>query len=82
MINHGMLPFLLPLGNTNESGSLTLQYGYVNHNSINPPTVYEIANNLSGDPMKFTSGHNRKMDQAFELVMYQSNEVRHLFMSF
>jgi len=74
MIDHGMLPFLLPLGNT-ESSALTLQYGYLNYNQISPHIVHEIANNFAGNPMEFQSGHDRVMDQGFELVIYQSNEV-------
>ena len=82
-VNHGMLPFLLPMGNTNDVGSsngkeniLRLQYGYVNHNRIDPNVALEIANNLAGDPMKYQSGHDHVMDKDFELVFYQSNEVR------
>ena len=81
-VNHGMLPFLLPMGNTNYFDSfdgnenvLRLQYGYVNHNQINPNVALEIANNLAGDPMKYQSGHDRVMDKDFELVFYQSNKV-------
>ena len=82
-VNHGMLPFLLPMGKTNHLDSsdgnenvLRLQYGYVNHNGIDANVALEIANNLAGDPMKFQSGHDRVMDKDFELVFYQSNEVR------
>ena len=82
-VNHGMLPFLLPMGNTHDVNSsngkenvLRLQYGYVNHNRIDANVALEIANNLAGDPMKFQSGHDRVMDKDFELVFYQSNEVR------
>ena len=82
-VNHGMLPFLLPMGNTNpvdssnpKENALRLQYGYVNHNQINPNVALEIANNLAGNPMKYQSGHDRVMDKDFELVFYQSNEVR------
>ena len=82
-VNHGMLPFLLPMCNTNHLDSsngnenvLRLQYGYVNHNHIDANVALEIANNLAGDPMKFQSGHDRVMDKDFDLVFYQSNEVR------
>ena len=37
--------------------------------------MHEIANNFAGNPMEFQSGHDRVMDQGFELVIYQSNEV-------
>ena len=74
-INHGMIPFLLPMGDV-EDGTLRLQYGPVNHNQISPNTALEIANNLAGNPMDFYSGHPSVMDKDFELVFYQSNEVR------
>jgi hypothetical protein len=74
-INHGMIPFLLPMGDA-KNGTLRLQYGPVNHNQINPNTALEIANNLAGNPMDFYSGHLGVMDKDFELVFYQSNEVR------
>lgn len=74
-INHGMIPFLLPMGDA-ENGTLRLQYGPVNHNQISPNTALEIANNLAGNPMDFYSGHLSVMDKDFELVFYQSNEVR------
>ena len=71
------------MGNTNpvdssnpKDNALRLQYGYVNHNQINPNVALEIANNLAGNPMKYQSGHDRVMDKDFELVFYQSNEVR------
>ena len=63
-----------------EENALRLQYGYVNHNQINPNVALKIANNLAGDPMNYQSGHDRVMDKDFELVFYQSNEVR--FLSF
>ena len=82
-INHGMLAFLLPMGkevpidsSTPQQKALRLQYGSVNHNSLNPNVVLEIANNLAGDPMNYQSRHDRIMDKDFELVFYQSNEVQ------
>ncbi len=55
---------------------LRLQYGPVNHNQISPNVALKIANNLAGNPMDFKSGHDSVMDKDFELVFYQSNEVR------
>lgn len=83
-LNHGMLPFLTPMGkpiivseDTNPPiKGLRLQYGRVNHNKLSVSTAMEIANNLAGDPMKFKSGHQPLMDKDFELVFYQSDEVR------
>ena len=74
-INHGMIPFLLPMGDA-KNDILRLQYGPVNHNQISPNVALEIANNLTGNPMDFKSGHDSVMDKYFELVLYQSNEVR------
>ena len=74
-INHGMIPFLLSMGDA-ENDILRLQYGPVNHNQISPNVTLEIANNLTGNPMDFKSGHDSVMDKDFELVFYQSNEVR------
>ena len=83
-LNHGMLPFLTPMGKPIEVSDdtsppikgLRLQYGRVNPNKLSFPTAMEIANNLAGNPMKFTSGHQAIMDKDFELVFYQSDEVR------
>ena len=60
-INHGMIPFFLPMGDTKD-GTLRLQYGPVNHNQISWNTALEIANNLAGNPMDFYSGHQSGVD--------------------
>ena len=68
-----MLPFLLPLG----KDELCLQYGWVNHNKIGPSSTLKIVNNLSNNIMEAEStGHDAVMDKDFELIFYQSNEVR------
>jgi hypothetical protein len=79
-MNQGMVPFLLPLGKPVEGGIngdllLRLQYMHVNHNHLHIPTALEIANNLSGNPMKFQSGHENKMGGDMDMIFYQSNEV-------
>lgn len=74
-INHGMLPFLVPMGGS-EDGTLRLQYGPVNHNQISQQVALEIANNLAGNPMQYISNHDSVMDKGLELVFYKSNEVR------
>ena len=74
-INHGMIPFLISMGEA-KNAILCLQYGLVNHNQISPNVALQIANNLAGNPMDFKSGHDSVMDKDFELVFYQSNEVR------
>ena len=82
-MNHGMIPFMLPLGgktftNTNDENTdyLKLRYGRVNWNVLHPGTAFEIANNLSGNPMQIASIHEPTMNKNLEVLFYQSNEVR------
>ena len=89
-MNHGMLPFLLPLGkqkentldsSTSPQKTLQLQYGHINYNQIKPHCTREIANNLAGCPMNFKSVIEAVIDKYFSLVFYQSNEVRLFYSS-
>jgi hypothetical protein len=51
-INHGMIPFLLPMGDAKNT-ILHLNYGPINHNQNSPNILLEVANNLTGNPMDF-----------------------------
>jgi hypothetical protein len=56
-IHPSIFPFLLPWELTDD-GNLRLRYLEYNHNSLSPSTAYEIANNISGNPLKVVGNSN------------------------
>ena len=56
-IHPSIFPFLLPWELTHD-GNLRLRYLEYNHNSLSPSTAYEIANNISGNPLKIEGNSN------------------------
>ena len=56
-IHPSIIPFLLPWELTKD-GDLRLRYFEYNHNSLSPSTAYEIANNISGNPLGVEGNSN------------------------
>lgn len=50
VIHASIIPFLLPWKVT-DNNQLQLHYFQYNHNSLSPFHAYEIANNISGNPL-------------------------------
>ena len=81
-IHDSMFPFVLPFGKPffHTSGSerkvVRFQLQKVNHNSLDLKTAYEIGNNVSGTPVKHTSGHAADISKGMELLWFKWNMVR------
>lgn len=76
-IHRSMWLFMTPaICDKNDESKIQMLFQHVNWNSLNGSVAYEIANNISYDPMLSNdSHHQRDLGQGLELVAYKNVKV-------
>lgn len=80
-IHPTMTPFLLPntiLKREGDTKSIQLNIPNVNHNTVNSKKVYEIGDNILGNPLRATNTHAETFGQDMELFVIWWDKVRTL----